>query len=405
MLLAFLPIAANAAVLQLGVNNQGSTANWAACAGSAPQQGLVEVAQVRLVRPSPNEFFSALKSQWKIELDVETPGSIHIELIAPGAPGMNRILGIGDFQTTSTGRQQFSINKQISLDLAAMPGEIDIYGNHKLLGSRKIGITLFAVGQSNSANWGCARCIVAPNISAGQRIFIFNDTTVPPMPSLQESISTNTTPRYPLPALGVGQWSPLASWPHSYLPIANGRRTSLWPSVADQMASQYPKLNFALASVGVGSTSVAQWADGNYLYQRFGYLLQIWDADLILWVQGESDAESEITSADYQYTLNYLRNSIPRDFPTGSKSDLKWMLFITTGGSLGCAEIAASGHSKIRQSVQNLVSQFPSAFALGPNLDSIPHACHFDSDSEFHSAVDLISSTLLNYFEKRITDR
>jgi hypothetical protein len=352
-------------------------------------------AQVRLNRPRSDELLSVSGPDWLIEINVLVAGPVHVDIRARNS---GKVLGRADISAPALGLQRIRIARAGTTPLAALPGEVDVVANGNVIGRRKIGLTLFVAGQSTSANWQCANCLTSPVIAHIQRIAVFDDPTVPLMPGLNDEISDNVIPAYPLPPLGAGQWRSLASWGQHYLPIANGRIQSFWPAVADRLAAHYPNLSVAVVSVGLGGSAVAQWADERYLYQRFGYLSQIWNLDLTLWVQGERDAIDGTSTADYQYTLNYIRSHSSQDFPLASGTSVRWMLFLTTGGSLGCGAAAASSQQNIRAAIGNLVAQYPNDFVMGPDLDALPHHCHFDTDLEFQSAVSAIAARLISYF-------
>jgi hypothetical protein len=351
-------------------------------------------AQVSLSRPRSDELLSASRSDWVFEINVLVGGPVHIDIRDPKS---GRLLGDADATMTVLGLQKIHVPRA-ETGLAALPGEVDVVANGSVVGRRKVGLTFFVAGQSNSANWQCSGCSDTPRIANIERIAVFADPTVPPMPGLNDDISSNITPAYPLPALGAGQWRSLSYWGQRYLPIANGRLHSFWPVVADRLAAHYPNLSVAIVSVGVGGSGIAQWADGRYLYQRFGYLSQIWNLDLTLWVQGERDAEFGTSMPDYEYTLNYIRSHSRQDFPQPSGTSAPWMLFLSTGGSLGCVGATESDQQNIRAAVGNLVSLHPNDFVVGPDLDALPHHCHFDTDLEFQSAVSAIAARLHSYF-------
>jgi hypothetical protein len=352
-------------------------------------------AHVSLSRPRSDELLSASGPDRLIEINVLVGGKVHLEIRDPKS---GRVLGREDVSATTLGLQKIRVAHWGTIQLAALPGTVEVVANGSVIGRRRIGLSLFVVGQSNSANWQCANCPSAPVISNIQRVAVFADPTVPPMPGPNDDVFTNAVPAYPLPPLGAGQWRSLSSWGQRYLPIANGRLQSVWPAVADRLAEHYPNLGVAIASVGVGDTAIAQWADEGYLYQRFGYLSQIWNLDLILWVQGERDTMDGTSTADYEYTLDSIRKRSLQDFPLSGGTSRPWMLFLTTGGSLGCARVTASGQQNVRAAIGNLVAQYPSEFVMGPDIDALPHHCHFDTEAEFQRAVSAIAARLISFF-------
>ena len=91
-------------------------------------------------------------------------------------------------------------------------------------------------------------------------------------------------------------------------PGASGSGGSAWPKLGDLMAGKYD-LPVGFISLGVGSTSVGQWAVEGNLYPRITKALALTKPNgvrAILWHQGESDSLAGTTTEVYAKTLTAM---------------------------------------------------------------------------------------------------
>jgi hypothetical protein len=361
-------------------------------AGASGDAGFTDAglpdAVATLLAPGPGDFVSPL-SGVTLELDVTRAGALRLEVLDDrGTALVERSLAV------TVGVQAFALTPA---ELETSPAGTLTFRLNGVPFVRPFGATFFVAGQSNSANWECAGCDAGDfPVQLTARTWFLKDPLVPVMPDFTQDPLTNVMPPTPLPALGPTEWISYAATTQGIMPIANGRLRGLWPSVMDRLGAP-SRRQFRVIATGVGATSVAQWAAPDYLLNRFGYLASANVVDAVLWVQGETDAIGGTSKADYKAQLSGIKASAELQWMKHLPAKPPWVVFLTTGP--GCSAPPA-GQAEIRAALQELASERPTEFLLGPDFDAIPHVCHFDSPAQFDAAVQASTDRLRELFPK-----
>ncbi|MBN2360863.1 MAG: hypothetical protein JXR83_15515 [Deltaproteobacteria bacterium] len=363
-------------------------------AGAVDDAAVVDaspLAAVTLLFPGEDDVVSSISPVFVLSLDVSHPGAL--SLAVEDSSGATLLAAAQTL--TAPGPQSLSFPATTALK-ACTAGRIVIRLNGSAH-SRRYGATLFVAGQSNSANWECYACAPTDHpLQRPERIWFLGDSSVPIMPGFASPTTMNEVPAYPLPPLGPTSWVNYPDTVQGIMPIANGRLRGLWPALLDRIG-QASEHEYRLVAVGVGGTSISQWADPNYLLKRFGYLTALHWVDAVLWVQGETDANNATPRATYKATLRSIKSFAEQTWMTHLVVKPRWVLFQTTGGPAGCGAQEAD-ELEIRAAFSELVAESPDQFLLGPDFDALPHACHFDTAEEFDAAVQASKDNLLAHF-------
>lgn len=171
------------------------------------------------------------------------------------------------------------------------------------------------------------------------------------------------------------------------VPGANGRSGSLWPAVGKALAGATGQ-NVMLVNGAIGGTQIADWLD-----DRSGYLLALtervrsaqsrgYEPDVVLWHQGETDAEVGTTRSAYASAQQQLGEALLADMP-----DATLYLF---QASKCIGPKRQDGVQHIRDAQADAAAALPRT-QLGMNTDSLDNdhrwdTCHFNS-----SGRDVIS--------------
>lgn len=367
-------------------HDAGSTVDAAAADASAR-------ATVTLLFPGVDDVVSSVSPVFVVSLDVTGTGALDLAVeTGSGQPLLSAALTLTvvgpqllTFSATSALKECTAGSIVIRLDGAAY--------------TRRYGATLFVAGQSNSANWQCYACAPTDHpLQRPERLWFLADSTVPIMPGFASPTTMNEVPVDPLPPLGPTSWVDYPNTVQGIMPIANGRLRGLWPAMMDRIG-QTSDHEYRLVTIGVGATSIAQWADPDYLINRFGYLTSLSWVDAVLWVQGESDAISATPKGTYKATLRSIKATAEQNWMNHLAVKPRWVLFQTTGGPSGngCGALPEN-KVEIRAAFAELVAESPDEFLLGPDFDALPHFCHFDTAEQFDAAVQASVDNLLAHF-------
>lgn len=161
---------------------------------------------------------------------------------------------------------------------------------------------------------------------------------------------------------------------------ANGLQGSLWPNLADEVASRTGR-PVLLINGAIGGTQVGDWLD-----DRSGYYKALLDRvqsaratgyepDLLIWHQGETDAAAERDIGRFEAKLDELSQRLLTDLP-----EAKFYMF---RASMCMGERRANGVPAITEAQSRVVSRHERIFA-GLNTDVLARdyrwdGCHFNS--------------------------
>lgn len=254
------------------------------------------------------------------------------------------------------------------------------------------GLVFLVAGQSNSVDAECADCL-AQNIrfpTDPRVVHLVNDDSMRP-PSGDPYSNIDRTGDLPIVneiTRSSFRFNPL---PDSSAMI-HGVGLNVWNRVGKELSTKY-NVPVAFVIIGKGGASSSEWVTPTFL-NRFDYG-RGFQFDAVLWHQGESDASSTMTKAAY---ISNIRTVMKSTYAKGITAP--WVVAQT---SICGAEInPINDYQKMIEEAQlQLISEGKSdgvqqEIVAGPNTNSIPHKCHFDTVSEFDSYAKAWTDNLLN---------
>jgi hypothetical protein len=197
------------------------------------------------------------------------------------------------------------------------------------------------LGQSNGANYGEAR------FTASEAVFNFN----------------------PFDGLCYRARDPLLG--------ATGEGGSPWCLLGDALIRRGIARSVLLCPLGVGGSTVAEWAPGGPRHHRLSYALArlreagFWPTH-ILWHQGEADALYATSATEYVQSFKAMAESL-------RNMDVAAPLYLATASFFAVPDGYTATQSVIRHAQQALIDPDKSIFA-GPDTDLIKDrfdGCHF----------------------------
>lgn len=250
-------------------------------------------------------------------------------------------------------------------------------------------LTIVIAGQSNSNNHQCSTCTPQTFANAAR------------MEHLTPQGFVNVLTAMPTGKAGalynfVGYGSSAYG--------GTGGGISFWPSVFEAiLQGNQKRVRFVM--LGEGSTSVFHWTGTrndivvNYmgdlmLRNRFMAVRALPQIDYVFWVQGETDNALLVDKATYKSGLSALKAQAEQIGMSQLARKPKWVIFPTLTNP--------SPTAPVRLAMQELASERPSEFLLGPDLDfpagpDYPARggyTHFDDYPVFHGAVTVIVARL-----------
>lgn len=151
---------------------------------------------------------------------------------------------------------------------------------------------------------------------------------------------------------------------------------SPWPILAS-LITEYTDAPVALIPTGMGGQPISQWFAKGSLYN---FVIQQVNASgttpaLILWMQGETEALAQMSTADYQNALNDLVQRVD--------TDLHLRMMIANLGQLIRPGITDDDVERIRQAIEKIWTTNPLVYR-GPVFADIPLKAnpHFTTDEE-----------------------
>lgn len=254
------------------------------------------------------------------------------------------------------------------------------------------GLVFLVAGQSNSVDAECADCL-AQNIrfpTDPRVVHLVNDDSMRP-PSGDPYSNIDRTGDLPI----VNEIT-RSSFRFDPLPdssaMLHGVGLNVWNRVGKELSTKY-NIPVAFVIIGKGGASSSEWVTPTFL-NRFDYG-RGFQFDAVLWHQGESDASSTMTKAAY---ISNIRTVMKSTYAKGITAP--WVVAQT---SICGAEISPinSYQRMIEEAQLQLISEGKSdgvqqEIVAGPNTNSLPHKCHFDTVSEFDSYAKAWTDNLLN---------
>jgi hypothetical protein len=162
------------------------------------------------------------------------------------------------------------------------------------------------------------------------------------------------------------------------LPGSTGGGGSIWSRLPNSLPPQYLQRPLVLSIMGVDATSIADWTDKQSpLRQRLMHHIKSMDAlglspTVVLWQQGEADAQLGTSVAAYHAGLDRLASDITQ---SGSHAP------IVLAQSTVCR---SAPNANIRTAITMQATQ-NKRFKLGPDTDTLNNAtlrmdgCHFSA--------------------------
>lgn len=234
----------------------------------------------------------------------------------------------------------------------------EVYSGNELVVRQRFGwgLIFLTAGQSNSANFECEKC----EQSGPQSHVVF----------MTDSNNDSGTPEAQEP----GDLSFLPATVTS--PLANGTGKNVWYYLGEKIWKK-SHIPVAFINVGWGATSVDQWLNQLFSRMQYGKFFKL---SALLWHQGEQDATSN-SRENYRSSLLDLVEQSRNTF----EYSVPW--FISRAAH--CENTPSAGEQEIIAAQNDVITQMglTDVFA-GPNTDSIPHDCHFDTPSQLNQYVD-----------------
>jgi len=161
------------------------------------------------------------------------------------------------------------------------------------------------------------------------------------------------------------------------LPGGTGRGASPWPLLRGQLAPARTASPIVIQLLAVDASALQDWiGDGSALRHRLTTMLAASKATglapaLVLWQQGEADAQRGTSEEDYRRGLLALRRLL-----VSAGTDAS----IVMARSTVCR---SAPYAPVRRAMAALASDLPTQFQLGPDTDQLvgpqmrPDGCHW----------------------------
>jgi Carbohydrate esterase, sialic acid-specific acetylesterase len=178
---------------------------------------------------------------------------------------------------------------------------------------------------------------------------------------------------------------------------ATSEADSLWPTLGDKLNAETDR-PVVFINGAVGGTQIGDWLDS-----RSGYLGRLahqillarkvgLDPDLVLWIQGETDAAVETDPESYTRDQQALIERL--DALGATNPETKWVIYRSTH----CTDRSNNG-SAIERAISELASKESNRIVLGPRLtgydDNLRRdGCHLNARGRDRLVNDTLSSLI-----------